>query len=122
VLSAADFALCASGTATLEVAWHNVPMVVMYNGSKWGYRIVGRFLITTPHLSLVNILAGRRVVPEFMPYYTSTQPIAAEALDILGNPARQARIKADLRAVIDSLGHDNAAQRTAQLAIDLAAR
>lgn len=121
VLSAADFALCASGTATLEVAWHGVPMVVMYNGSKWGYRLVGRWLITTPHLSLVNILAGRRVVPEFMPYYTSTRPIIEEALSILGSPQRQEAMKGQLAAVIESLGRENAARRTARLAVQLAA-
>jgi len=122
VLSAADLALVASGTATLEVAWHNVPMVVMYNGSKWGYRLVGRWLIRTPHLSLANILAGRRIVPEFMPYYTSTQPIAAEALDILARPDRQVTIKADLRAVIESLGNRNAAENTARIALEMITR
>lgn len=120
VLSAADFALCASGTATLEVAWHGVPMIVMYNGSKWGYRLVGRWLITTPHLCLVNILAGRRIVPEFMPYYTSTRPIADEALRILGSPERQAAMKTELARVVELLGTANAAARTAQMAVELA--
>lgn len=118
-LAAADLSLCASGTATLEVACHGVPMVVMYNGSKWGYRLVGRFLITTPHLSLVNILAGRRVVPEFMPYYDSTEPIAAEALDILGNAERRAAIQADLRSVVASLGTSRAAEETARMALEM---
>lgn len=118
VLSAAELALCASGTATLEVAWHGVPMVVMYNGSKWGYRLVGRWLITTPHLSLVNILAGRRIVPEFMPYYTSTAPIAEQALEILGNAERQAAMKAELNKIVQSLGQANAARETAQMALD----
>ncbi len=119
VLSAAQFALCASGTATLEVAWHRLPMVVMYNGSKWGYRLVGRWLIRTPHLSLANILAGRRIVPEFMPYYTSTRPIVAEALDILGRPERQAAMRAELSAVVESLGAENAARKTARMALEL---
>ncbi|MDM8005726.1 MAG: lipid-A-disaccharide synthase [Phycisphaerae bacterium] len=117
VLSAADFALCASGTATLEAACHGVPMVVMYNGSKWGYRLVGRHLITTPYLSLVNILAGRRIVPEFMPYYDSTAPIAAEAIDILDNPDRRATMRAELKAVTASLGPFRAAERTARMAM-----
>lgn len=122
ILSAADLALCASGTATLEVVFYRVPMIVMYNGSKWGYRLVGRFLIQTPHLSLPNILAGRSIVPEFMPYYTSTAPIAAQALDLLANPARRERTKADLSAVIESLGTANAAQGAARIALELARR
>lgn len=122
VLSAADIALCASGTATLEVAWHRVPMVVMYNSSRWGYRLVGRWLIQTPHLCLVNVLAGRRIVPEFMPYYLSTDPIAAEALDILGRPTRAATMRQDLDAVIRSLGTTSAAGQTARIAVDMIAR
>ena len=119
ILAAADLALCASGTATLEVAYHRVPMIVMYNGSKWGYRLIGRWLIRTPHLSLVNILAGRPIVPEFMPYYTSTAPIVAEALDLLANPSRRATMQSDLSTIITSLGPASAARQTALLALDL---
>jgi len=117
-LTAADFALCASGTATLEVAYYNVPMVVMYNGSKWGYRLVGKRLITTEHLSLVNILAGREIVPEFMPYYTRTEPIAQQAMDILRNDERRTRIKADLAEIVASLGSQRAADGAAQMLIE----
>ena len=117
ILSAADFALVASGTATLEVACHRLPMVIMYNGSKWGYRLIGRWLIRIPHLSLPNILADERIVPEFMPYYTSTEPIATEALDILANEQRQQKMRDDLDAVIQSLGTLNAAEQTARIAV-----
>ncbi len=119
LLSAADLALCASGTATLEVAWYRVPMIVMYNGSKWGYRLVGRWLIRTPHLSLVNILAGRRIVPEFMPYYTSTAPIASEAQSLLADDARRERMRADLQSVTASLGAADAAAGAAAVAREL---
>ena len=119
ILSAADLVLCASGTATLEVAWHRVPMIIMYNGSNWGYRLVGRWFIRTPHLSLPNILAGRRIVPEFMPYYTSTDPIAAEALDLLARESRRAQMRSDLDAVIRSLGTTSAAENTAEMAIQM---
>jgi lipid-A-disaccharide synthase len=117
ILSVADVALCASGTATLEVAWYGVPMVVMYNGSKWGYRLVGRRLIRTPHLSLVNILAGRCVVPEFMPYYDSTEPVAAEALDLLVNKPRRAAMQGGLERVVESLGVTRASEKTADMAL-----
>ncbi len=122
ILAAADLALCASGTATLEVAVHRVPMVVMYNGSKWGYQLCGRWLIRTKHLCLVNILADKRIVPEFMPYYTSTEPIAAEALDLLDNPARREQTKADLDQVIESLGTQRAARGVAEMAIEIIER
>ncbi len=119
ILSAATLALVASGTATLETAWYGVPMVVMYNGSKWGYRLIGRWLVRTPHLSLVNILAGRRIVPEFMPYYTSTEPIAAEALSLLVDERRRQIMRADLASVIAALGTDHAAKQTAHLALNM---
>lgn len=121
VLSAADLALCASGTATLEVAYHRVPMVIMYNGSRWGYQLIARWLIRTPYLSLVNILAGRRIVPEFMPYYRSTEPIAAEALDLLANGPRRERMKADLGAIITALGTASAAEGAARIAAEMLA-
>jgi lipid-A-disaccharide synthase len=119
VLAAADLVLCASGTATLEVAHAGVPLVIMYNGSKWGYRLVARWVIRTPHLSLVNILAGRRIVPEFMPYYTTTAPIAAEALDLLSNQPRRRQMKSDLAAVVTSLGTASAARGAAQIVAEM---
>jgi lipid A disaccharide synthetase len=70
-------------------------------------------------LCLVNILAGRRAVPEFMPYYTSTEPIASEALDLLANSQRRADMKRDLEGVIRSLGTADAADRTAHMALEM---
>ena len=119
-LTAADFALVASGTATLEVAYYRVPMIVMYNAPQWPYRLLGRWLIRTEHLSLVNILAGKRAVPEFMPYYKSSGPIAAEALAMLSKPERCEDMREELAAIIASLGEGDAALATAQMAIEMA--
>jgi len=118
VILAADLVLVASGTATLEVAYYRRPMVVMYNASKWGYRLLARWLIRTPHLSLVNILAGRALVPEFMPYFESIEPIASEALDLLGNPARRASMTAGLDALGRDLGSHRADEEAAALVLD----
>jgi lipid-A-disaccharide synthase len=82
LLSAADLALVASGTATLHVAHYRKPMVVLYDAGRLLsalYRPLGRFVLKTPHLSLVNILAGRRVVPEFMPFVRDTGEVARVA-------------------------------------------
>jgi len=79
VLSAADLVLVASGTATLHAAYYRKPMVVLYDAGRLLsslYRPFGRFVVKTPHLSLVNILAGRRVVPEFMPFVRDTDEVA----------------------------------------------
>lgn len=108
-IRAADLALVASGTVTLEVAYHETPMIVMYNGSAWLYRLLGRWLITTPHLSIPNILAGREIVPEFMPYFRSVDPIVAQATELLSTPTRLARIRADLRAAVEPVIKSGAA-------------
>jgi lipid-A-disaccharide synthase len=119
LLTAADLVLVASGTATLETAYYHKPMVIMYNGSKWGYRLVGRWLIRTPYFSLVNILAGRELVPEFMPYYTSTEPIARSALDLLASPKRRARMESALAELVIPFLRSGAADRTAALLLEL---
>jgi lipid-A-disaccharide synthase len=119
LLSAADLALVASGTATLEVAFYGTPMIVMYNSSPWAYRLFGRWLIGTRHLSLVNILAERAVVPEFMPYYRATEPIAAAALDLLESPARRQELSARLRALITPLARPGASERVAEILLSM---
>ena len=86
LLSAADLVLVASGTATLHAAHYRKPMVVMYETGRLLctlYPLLGRFIVKTPHLSLVNILAGRRVVPEFMPFVRDTAEVARVAARLL---------------------------------------
>lgn len=122
VITAADLVLVASGTASLEVAWHRRPMIVMYNASKWGYRLIARWLIRTPHLSLVNILAGRRVVPEFMPYYESAEPIAAEAIGLLRDPGRREAMIRDLGEIVAELGEHQVADEVATMVLGAAER
>lgn len=118
VISAADLVLVASGTATLEVAYYRRPMIVMYNASKWAYRLIARRLIRTKHLSLVNILAGRALVPEFMPYYESVDPIATEALDLLANQLRREAMIAGLDALVRDLGSHQVADEAAAIVLE----
>ncbi len=120
LIQAADLVLAVSGTTTLEVAFHRRPMIVMYNSSRAFYHLIGRWLIHTPHLSLPNILAGREIVPEFMPYYTSTQPIAERAIQLLRSEnARQAMIR-DLEEIVAPLRDASASQRAAAMLLDMA--
>ncbi len=120
LIRAADLALVASGTSTLEIAFHRTPMIVMYNASRLFYHLIGRWMIHTPHLSLPNILAGREIVPEFMPYYASTAPIARRAIDLLQSPeARESMIR-DLAEVVSPLKDTLASQRTAEWLLGMA--
>lgn len=119
LIRAADLVLVASGTSTLEVALHDRPMIVMYNASRLFHHLIARWKIRTPFLSLPNILAGREIVPEFMPYYTSTKPIAERAIELLrSSPARQAMVE-ELRRVVEPMRGENASERTAEILLDM---
>lgn len=80
---ASDFVIVASGSATLQVAAAGCPMVIMYQSSRLLWQLVGRWLVTTKYLSLVNILAESQLVPEFMPYFGSIDPIEEKIESLL---------------------------------------
>jgi len=120
LLSAADLVLVASGTATIEVAFHHKPMVVLYKASRLGYWLVGRWLIRTPYLSLVNILAGEQLVPEFMPYYASPEAVANEVTELLANEPRRQRMAARLAEISGQLYRENVSQTVASMVLTLA--
>lgn len=122
-IEAADLVLAASGTVTLEVAYRGAPMIVMYNHGRWLYTLAGRFLIRLKHLSIPNILAERAIVPEFMPFYRTVDPIIARALELLSTPASLERMRTELKALIAPMVKPGAADNTAlELAKILALR
>jgi len=119
VLAWADAALTVSGSVTLEVASFGVPMVVVYSVRRWQWKLFGHRLVKTPFLSLPNILAGRRLVPELMPWFGEDEPLV-EALDgLIADPGRRARLGAELRDLVAPLAATNASERTAALAVEL---
>lgn len=120
LIAAADLVLVASGTTTLEVAAAGRPMIVMYNSSRLMYHLYARWVIRTRHLSLPNILAGRQIVPEFMPYYTSTAPIAQRAIALLQCEEERAQMSRDLLEATEPLRQGGASLRTAEMLLDLA--
>ena len=119
LLLAADLALISSGTATLEAAYHNTPMIVMYNSSTFLYQWLFRFVITTSYFSLPNILANREVVPEFMPSYPSIDPIVERAAALLADSAARARMSADLAELVRPFLDTTASDTTAKILLDL---
>jgi lipid-A-disaccharide synthase len=114
-----DFCLVTSGSATVEVATAGCPMCVMYQASRLGWHLVARWMIKTPQLSLVNILANRELVPEFMPYFTSIDPIVETALALIRNPAQLARTSRDLIGITQPLAQQNTADTVAQIVMDM---
>ncbi len=119
LIRAADLVLVASGTTTLEVAFHEKPMIVMYNASRLFYHLIGRWMLHTKHLSLPNILAGKQIVPEFMPYYRSTRPILQAAMEILQNADLRREMSHELSDVVEPLREGSAATRMAELLLSI---
>lgn len=92
-LAASDMAVIASGTATLQAAFLEVPMVVVYRLSPSSY-FLGRLLIDVKYISLVNILSGRGVVPELLQQGASPESIIRELKKILVNmPYKEEMLK-----------------------------
>lgn len=111
----AKLVLAASGTGTLEVAWHGRPMLIMYNASKWFYRMVGWWLIKTKFFSLINILAGKEAVPEFMPYIRDESAISSLAVKLWQDREKASKLGWDIQGVVRGLYHENPEKRVAQL-------
>jgi lipid-A-disaccharide synthase len=122
LLRAADVALCKSGTTTLEAAVAGCPFVIGYRASAIDYAIASR-IATVRDIGMVNLIAGRRIVPEFVQDDLQPKPVAAELLALL-DPASQKRATmlnglAEVRA---KLGTPGASKRVATMALELATR
>lgn len=120
VLRAADAALCKSGTTTLEAAVAGCPFVIAYRLNALNYAI-GKRVVKIPNIGLVNVVAGYRLVPEFV--QDALEPVAvADALAPLLDDASAERrtLIEGLARVRDSLGRPGAAARVAEMALELA--
>ncbi len=120
-LAWADLALVASGTATVEAALLGTPMVTFYqvHPATW---LLGRWLVRAPHLSMVNLLAGRRVVPELIQARCTGPRIAAEARALLEDPARILKMRADLSELRQKLDDRQGAMERAAAVVEQVAR
>ncbi len=111
------FAIVASGTATLETALAEVPMVVVYRVGKLSY-LIGKKLISVPHISLVNLIAGREVVPELIQDDVDAQNICLRAEEIIDHQDKFDQVVEGLREVKSLLGPAGGAERAAREVVD----
>ena len=113
-MQAAEAAMAASGTVTLEAALMNLPCVVTYKVNSLTYGL-GKMLVKLPYISLPNIIAGCQVVPELVQNEAQPQRLAAEVVKYLQDAGYYAATKRSLEEVRRKLGENGAVQRVAAL-------
>ncbi len=111
-LSQAHLALCASGTATLELGLLTTPMVVVYRLTGWSY-ILGRLLVRLPSFSLVNLVLEQPVVPELIQAEVHPARVASEVVKLLGDRERIRAMRQQLSQLRHRLGEGGASGRAA---------
>jgi lipid-A-disaccharide synthase len=121
VLAASDLTLTASGTATVQAALHDTPMVVVYRVAPLEYRI-GRRLVTLDTFAMVNLIAQSRLVPELIQDAFTPDAVAREALAILTSEARTREIRSGLADVRRKLGGPGASGRAARAIVEVCTR
>jgi len=114
-----DFSIVASGSATLEVAAAGCPMVIMYQSNRILWHLLGRWIIKTKYLSLVNILVGRELVPEFMPYFSSIEPIYTSIEQLLQDRDKLAQLSSELTRLTKPLAEKKACREVANIAVEM---
>jgi lipid-A-disaccharide synthase len=114
-----DFSLVASGSATLEVASSGCPMVVMYQTNRILWRLVGQWLVHPKFFTLVNLLADRELVPEFMPYFTSIDPIVQRIGGYLQDQSLLTRTSNEMIDMVEPLTRKNASEEVARVVVGM---
>jgi len=113
-----DAVIVASGTATLETALANTPMVILYKMAPISYWI-GKRLVELEHIGLVNIVAGKGIVPELIQREANAKEIVKTILPFLTDKDKIQHTKQELQIVSDKLGEKGAASRAAQVVLEM---
>jgi len=119
-LQCMDAAIVASGTATLDTALSGVPMVVVYHTS-WPTYLAAKLVLRIPHIALVNVVAGREIVPELVQHHARPSRIAADVVALLRNHERCEAMRKDLGEVGTKLGEPGAVDRVAETVLEMLA-
>ena len=117
-INACDFVLVASGSATLEAAILLKPMVIIYKVSFLTWVFL-KFMLKIPYVGLVNVVAGRKIVPECLQFGATPKRISEETNRILSDQIELSRIKIDLSKVREKLGEKGASNRAAKEIVDI---
>lgn len=113
-----DLLLVASGTATLESAIAATPLIILYKMAPISY-LIGRFVVKIPYIGLANVVAGRKIVPEFIQGKAESRRIADASMQILQDSKSYFQITHDLKEIRGKLGESGASARAAKIAVDM---
>lgn len=116
-LGAADFALVASGTATLEAAIIGTPFVVVYKMDLLNY-LLYRPLVKVSYICIASIISQKKIVPEFIQFRADPARIAREVSALIADRGKLEQMQADLSMVKSLLGEPGASERAARLILD----
>jgi len=114
ILSISDFAIVASGTATLESAIIGTPLIIVYKASLLTF-LLYKIVIRIPFLGIVNIISQKEVAPEFLQFNATPENVAAKSIEIINDKNRLKAMREDLRVIRDSLGAPGASGRAARI-------
>jgi lipid-A-disaccharide synthase len=118
VLQCCNAVITTSGTATLEIALIGVPMAIVYRLAPLTY-LIGRMLIRVPYIGLPNIVAGHRIVQEFIQHEARPERIAPEIERILTDHDYADSSRQALSMVKEKLGTGGGSERMAELALEM---
>jgi lipid-A-disaccharide synthase len=120
LLCQARFCMVASGTATLETALFNVPMMIVYKVSRLNYWLARWLVKGISHIGIVNILMGRGIVPEYIQHEAVFEKMLPKALELIGDTPARAQMLLDYAELRKTVGGAGASARAAEQIIAVA--
>lgn len=118
LMNACDMLFVASGTATLEAGILGIPMIIAYKVSPLSWFLF-KPLVKIPDIGLVNVVAGKRVVPELLQNEFTPEKLALCAASILKDPLKLNKIKTELGLIQSQLGSSGASSRAADVILSI---
>lgn len=118
VFDRCDLIVAASGTVTLQAAIHGTPLIIIYKLSPLSYWL-GKTLIRVPNIGLVNLVAGKQIVPEFVQHHANAENIASAVENMLDGSVDLDQLKKQLLTLRHVLGGAGASERVADIALGM---
>ncbi|MFG0292925.1 MAG: lipid-A-disaccharide synthase [Phycisphaerales bacterium JB050] len=109
----ADLAMVVSGTVTLQVSKQQVPMVIMYKTNQLMYNCIGRWVLTTKHFALPNLIAGKEVIPELIPYFKDNGQLLEAMDNLIADPVAQQAQRDAQASIVAKFRGPNASESAA---------